>query len=585
MRRRARQPSPVGEDLRDDFATVGGYAIDAEGRELLRSAWLVDRPGDDRAGHLMQRADGRRGQRSVSDGHAVGINVSSREITDLIGSVDGVPRAKTCLAEADEVTWTAATDDVRCRILDHVDQHPGEPGTNDLLTILRVENDDRSSRQYFQDGLDRSVKRRSLFDAELGVVSFKPTARPDDFLEVRQHDPTTVETNVQFCMSDQRTYQRSRNFGGVDLVSDNEHPSSVPYQVGREPMNVRRRTVITAVVTLGTVIVLAAECFLLRHDLGLAGRAVRRAELWWVFAGVGLEVISMGCFARQQRGLALAAGGARSSLSMRRMTALVFSSNALSATLPAGGAVALAFSIRRLRSWGLTSAAAVFTLTGSGIVSFVTLGVLGCLYGSLFVTWWGSALAIAGVATGVTVMLIARRTSGRGVSQPLRRPATADCPNSRWRAAALRNIGRLTSQARAITPRRSDWAAAAFASLGNWAADFGCLYAACVSVGLPSSVLGLSLLGAYLAGMTTSSVAFLPGGFGVVEVAMSAALHGDGVPLALATAAVLVYRAVSVVIVVALGWVTLGLLNRVAVRRTGHSRADEVSMPGDGLAG
>lgn len=62
------------------------------------------------------------------------------------------------------------------------------------------------------------------------------------------------------------------------------------------------------------------------------------------------------------------------------------------------------------------------------------------------------------------------------------------------------------------------------------------------------------LLTAYLAGMSASSIAFLPGGFGVIEVAMIAALHAGGVLTTPATAAVLLYRMISCVCVVAAGW-------------------------------
>ena len=62
------------------------------------------------------------------------------------------------------------------------------------------------------------------------------------------------------------------------------------------------------------------------------------------------------------------------------------------------------------------------------------------------------------------------------------------------------------------------------------------------------------VLTAYIAGMSASSIAFLPGGFGVVEVAMIGTLHAGRIDVDAATAAVLMYRLVSCVLVVCIGW-------------------------------
>lgn len=105
----------------------------------------------------------------------------------------------------------------------------------------------------------------------------------------------------------------------------------------------------------------------------------------------------------------------------------------------------------------------------------------------------------------------------------------------------------------AVHPRRHEWLAAAGLAAVNWLADFLCLLASCHAVGM-SVADPILLLTAYLAGMSASSVAFLPGGFGVIEVAMIAALHAGGVLTTPATAAVLLYRMISCVCVVAAGW-------------------------------
>lgn len=101
---------------------------------------------------------------------------------------------------------------------------------------------------------------------------------------------------------------------------------------------------------------------------------------------------------------------------------------------------------------------------------------------------------------------------------------------------------------------RADWAAATASAELNWLTDLLCLVACCFAVANASTSL-VVLLAAYLAGMTASSVSMLPGGFGVIEVAMIFALTGGGMPLSVATPAVLLYRLISSVLVVGTGWV------------------------------
>jgi hypothetical protein len=78
-----------------------------------------------------------------------------------------------------------------------------------------------------------------------------------------------------------------------------------------------------------------------------------------------------------------------------------------------------------------------------------------------------------------------------------------------------------------IRPHPRDWLAGlAFASL-NWVADLICLAACCRAVGAGGTTAAL-VLAAYVAGMSTSSLSLLPGGFGVVDAAMVLALTSGG---------------------------------------------------------
>jgi uncharacterized protein (TIRG00374 family) len=62
--------------------------------------------------------------------------------------------------------------------------------------------------------------------------------------------------------------------------------------------------------------------------------------------------------------------------------------------------------------------------------------------------------------------------------------------------------------------------------------------------------------------MTAGSIGLTPGGLGIIEVALSAALVAAGLKGHHALASVLVYRLISFWLVMAAGWVVLGVLTR-----------------------
>jgi len=96
------------------------------------------------------------------------------------------------------------------------------------------------------------------------------------------------------------------------------------------------------------------------------GRAVHRA-------GDATTLVSMQCFARTQRRMLHAADpDPRANVTLARMVGLTYTANALNMTLPAGSAVSVAYTVKWLREWGSTNAAAVFTVVASGALSSAT---------------------------------------------------------------------------------------------------------------------------------------------------------------------------------------------------------------------
>ena len=119
----------------------------------------------------------------------------------------------------------------------------------------------------------------------------------------------------------------------------------------------------------------------------------------------------------------------------------------------------------------------------------------------------------------------------------------------------------------ALHLRRASWVKVGLFSLINWLADAGCLAAAIKAAGLPLPLRSIVLIWSAAAAATTLNLT--PGGLGVVEAALIAALVATGLPTAEATTAVLAYRLVSFWLVLAIGWVAYPIVGRRGARTRG----------------
>ena len=95
------------------------------------------------------------------------------------------------------------------------------------------------------------------------------------------------------------------------------------------------------------------------------------------------------------------------------------------------------------------------------------------------------------------------------------------------------------------------WALGSAAALANWLFDVVCLLA--VARACDAEVGTLSLVGAYLAIQFVRQVPLTPGGVGLVEAALLAALVAGGATGAAGAAVVLTYRLLSCWLIVLLG--------------------------------
>jgi hypothetical protein len=111
----------------------------------------------------------------------------------------------------------------------------------------------------------------------------------------------------------------------------------------------------------------------------------------------------------------------------------------------------------------------------------------------------------------------------------------------------------------------------------NWVADCGCLACAILATGARVPWHGLVL--AYGAGAAVGSTGVTPGGFGIVEVTLTAALAAVGLSAAQALTAVLTYRLINFWLILIGGWITVIVLTH---RHRPDDEFDVLESDGDG---
>lgn len=295
------------------------------------------------------------------------------------------------------------------------------------------------------------------------------------------------------------------------------------------PARVGRRRVPAAKI-VGVAAVVAGVGWALYRERATFGRGLAvlgtRTEVGWVIACVGVECLSMVFFALLQQRL-LKAGGAR--LNARWLLSTAYLANAVSVSVPViGSGMAATYSYRRLREQETEPVIAQAALAMAGVVSTVTFAVV-VTVGAL--VSGSPAVALSAAAGGLTCVIILaagvvglrspacrsalRRATTRLLSaaqRVVRRPRGG--PDQLINAAVDRlRLFRLTP---ATVGLAFTW------GMLNWAADACCLVLSVKAIGVPVPWGGVLL--AWSAGQGAASFSPTPGGIGVVEVAMTAAL-------------------------------------------------------------
>ena len=340
---------------------------------------------------------------------------------------------------------------------------------------------------------------------------------------------------------------------GCHRLSRQVSPSSAASTDVRPPID-RKHLLVRIIVAVAMMLVFAAEIrWLVPHFLAIT-RSLDHPRWEWTVLAVAAEVVSMTTFARLQRNM-LSVGGV--SVPLRRAVALAFAANAMSVTLPAGSVMSTTYTYKHLRLWGASGSLVTFTLAASGILSFITLGVVGV---------FGAELADSRpnlVVLALEFILVLGVLDGlrRAVRRPnvMTKITSSGLHVINWLLRRPRDDGqdplrRFFEELGAIRPGRRDWGRGLWFVCLNWAGDFVCLIAACRAVGAVDVTIGVALV-AYAAGMAASSIPLVPGGLGVVDGALILGLTRGGVGAGRATAGVIAYRLVSLALMALIGFV------------------------------
>jgi len=343
---------------------------------------------------------------------------------------------------------------------------------------------------------------------------------------------------------------------------------------------VRTVIVVLAVAVLITVIVVD------RHTLAESLSAIGGLDLSWFALAIVCECLSLTAFGLSRRRL-LRADGHKAAFGS--VMAITYAGNAVSMSIPfAGAQLAAVFSYQQFRRRGLDPALTGWALGVSAIASSSALAlvlVVGAFAG-------GAPLATAAGFLGAAIFALPAIT----VILALRYPRARIVANRvlSWAVQLVRRIFRkpgidpasLDELLQRLATIRLGWLSYAEVfglAVANWLFDCACLACAIRATGQPVPWHGLLL--AYGAGAVVGSTGVTPGGFLIVEAALTAALAAAGMSAGPALGAVLAYRLVNFWMILLGGGVALIVLTRMKHIRVYPRIAERPGADGRGAPG
>jgi uncharacterized membrane protein YbhN (UPF0104 family) len=333
-----------------------------------------------------------------------------------------------------------------------------------------------------------------------------------------------------------------------------KHDPADPARPARDPgipVVSRRRAAIA--VLLALVLGLGALAVVGRlADYGRVGSALSGANRWWLLLCLVGVIAAYAGYIAAYRDVARAEGGPALDLwTVTRVVVVGFG-----ATVVGSSAGGLAVDLWALHRAGASADEATCRVLALNTLEWLVLGLLAMVAGTVVLAGGGGgaerSMSIAWL-TVVPVCIalgwwVARGARGRrlstrpGHSPPFQRhpgswPAWGWATAHRGFAAAIGGLILLGEILR--RPRRYPGAVLGYPLY--WGGDILCLGAAVIAVGGHPGLAPLVL--AYASGYVASAIPLPAGGAGGIEAALALTLHAVGVPLAVAVAGVLVFRA------------------------------------------
>jgi uncharacterized membrane protein YbhN (UPF0104 family) len=338
-----------------------------------------------------------------------------------------------------------------------------------------------------------------------------------------------------------------------------------PAVAGRRP---RWRWQVLA--ALAAAVAIAFGVYAGRRLLGESLDSLASLDWIWFLAAIAAEAVSLTAFGLSRRRL-LRADGHR--VRLGSVLAIDVASNALSISVPfAGAQLALVFSYQQYRRRGLGQAITGWALAVSAIMSVSALALVlvgGSLLGG---TSLATAIGFAGAAVlllpGLAILLALRSQRLRHLVSVAVAGATARARRLLRRpppdGQAADGFEEFLERVASIRMAPARYAEVFALAVLNWVGDCACLACAIHAAGQPVPWSGLLL--AYAAGAAAGSTGLTPGGFGLVEATLTAALVGVGMTSGGALTSVLAYRLGNFWLILIGGWLTMAALTRFRSR-------------------
>lgn len=345
------------------------------------------------------------------------------------------------------------------------------------------------------------------------------------------------------------------------------------------PLRTHWRPVLHWVVFAVAIGFLLSQAPKLLGDFRLAADPLESLRWPWLIPAVLTSLGGLALYGEMHRQLLLV-GGKR--IPAGAVQGITFAENAISNTVPVvGGAGSLLYAIDQLRRYRVDGSLASWAVFVAGVLDLVALLVLGLLglggggYLPLAVAIPAAVLVAVGSA-GCWAVLTHPRVLQPAMHALLiivrRLPAQCGTCRRAWVHRTEEAAHRLATRVALLRPGPRRWLGLVVLVVASWGLDFLTLTLSTAAVGAPVHV-GVLIAG-FLVVQGSIALQIFPGGAGLASVGLLGVLVASGVPHTFAAAITLLYRVLSWLGLVTVGWVVYLLRIHVGPRSE-HRHAPE----------